>query len=350
MVYRWKDPNGNVVCLPKGEPCDLKVTVTKANEYITIRTGPGTQYSKAGKLLKNETVTLTRLFVDGKYTWGKFDRGWIRLDYTNYDEVSAETEVWPKTGVVNANGVNVRNGAGTSNTSMYKLDKGTVVTIYEKVKNGTLYWGRLEDGNWICLTHVTFDAVASPHDPNEAPDERETPPEEEPPTGEESETTQWPKTGTVKGINVNVREGPDTDYDMVYQLSTGAKVTIIESVDNGSLTWGKLEDENWICLKYVTFDEQSEEPEEPPDGPSPEEPEDPPDDPPEVVSSGDVDGNGKIDKDDAIYLLRHVVYPDKYPMSVSCDADGNGKIDKDDAIYLLRHVVYPDKYPLNFGE
>jgi len=30
--------------------------------------------------------------------------------------------------------------------------------------------------------------------------------------------------------------------------------------------------------------------------------------------------------------------------------DGNGKIDKDDAIYLLRHVVYPEQYPLNYGE
>ena len=347
----WKDPDGNIVCLPKGEACNLQVTVTKANEYITIRTGPGTQYSKAGKLLKNETVTLTRLFVDGKYTWGQFDRGWIRLDYTNYDEVSEETEVWPKTGVVNANGVNVRSGPGTSNTSQYKLDKGTSVTIYEKAKADNLEWGRLEDGNWICLTYVTFDTTATPEEPEDTPTQPETPPEETPEEnpGDEPEESPWPKTGTVKGINVNVRAGPDTDYEMVYKLSTGAKVTIVESVVNGSLTWGRLEDDNWICLKYVSFEEETE-PEDPPDEPPTEEPEDPPDDTPEVTSSGDVDGNGTIDKDDAIYLLRHVVYPDKYPLTVSGDADGNGKLDKDDAIYLLYHVVYPDKYPLKFGE
>ena len=31
------------------------------------------------------------------------------------------------------------------------------------------------------------------------------------------------------------------------------------------------------------------------------------------------------------------------------DVDGNGVVNTDDAIYLLRHVVYPELYPLNFG-
>ena len=344
----WKDPEGKLVYLPKGDPCDLQVTVTKANEYITIRSGPGTQYSKAGKLLKNETVTLTRTYVDGKYTWGQFDRGWIRLDYTNYDEVSQDTEVWPKTGVVNANGVNVRSGPGTSNDQKYKLDKGTVVTIHEKTYANSLYWGRLDDGNWICLSYVTFDTVI-PEQPSDPPvEEPEEPPQDDPetppedgsdlPSSGEQEDTQWPKTGIVQGVNVNVREGPDTAYEMVYKLSTGDTVTVVESIVNGSLTWGKLEDDNWICLKYVSFDAQPEEdPEQPPSQP-------------ETPPSADADGDGKIDKDDAIYLLRHVVYPDKYPMTVDCDVDGNGKLDKDDAIYLLRHVVYPDKYPLKLGE
>jgi hypothetical protein len=65
--------------------------------------------------------------------------------------------------------------------------------------------------------------------------------------------------------------------------------------------------------------------------------------------AGEMDGNAGVDHNDAIYLLRHVVYPDKYPLTVDCDVDGNGKLDKDDAIYLLRHVVYPDKYPLKLG-
>ena len=63
-----------------------------------------------------------------------------------------------------------------------------------------------------------------------------------------------------------------------------------------------------------------------------------------------MNGSGAVDKDDAIYLLRYVVYPEKYPISVNCDVNGSGTIDKDDAVYLLRHVVYPEKYPLKLGE
>ncbi len=62
---------------------------------------------------------------------------------------------------------------------------------------------------------------------------------------------------------------------------------------------------------------------------------------------GDVDRNMVVDEDDAIYLLRHVVFPDKYPVAVTGDYDDDGDVDGDDAIYLLRHVIFPDKYPLS---
>ena len=68
-----------------------------------------------------------------------------------------------------------------------------------------------------------------------------------------------------------------------------------------------------------------------------------------VYPVGDIDRNQRIDEDDAIYLLRHVVFPDKYPIFCVPDFDANGKVDEDDAIYLLRHVVFPDKYPLTLS-
>jgi hypothetical protein len=61
---------------------------------------------------------------------------------------------------------------------------------------------------------------------------------------------------------------------------------------------------------------------------------------------GDFDGNEKVDEKDAIYLLRHVVFADKYPVNQSADVNGDGTVNEKDAIYLLRHVVFPDKYPL----
>ena len=65
-----------------------------------------------------------------------------------------------------------------------------------------------------------------------------------------------------------------------------------------------------------------------------------------VVIKGEIDGNGKIDSDDAIYLLRNTLFSSLYPVVVEDDVDGNGKYDSDDAIHLLRYTLFPSLYPL----
>ncbi len=56
---------------------------------------------------------------------------------------------------------------------------------------------------------------------------------------------------------------------------------------------------------------------------------------------------GKVwSEDDAIYLLRHVLFPDLYPLKDVEDFTGDGKLTEDDAIYLLRHVLFPTLYPI----
>lgn len=64
------------------------------------------------------------------------------------------------------------------------------------------------------------------------------------------------------------------------------------------------------------------------------------------IIKGDVDGNGKVTSDDAIYLLYHTLLPSMYPINQSADFDGNGKVTSDDAIYLLYHTLLPGMYPL----
>ena len=61
---------------------------------------------------------------------------------------------------------------------------------------------------------------------------------------------------------------------------------------------------------------------------------------------GDMDGNGVVTSDDAIYLLYHVMLGDAYPISQNADFDGNGFVTTDDAIYLLYHTTTPGQYPL----
>ncbi|MBQ6043517.1 MAG: hypothetical protein IJL41_05185 [Clostridia bacterium] len=61
---------------------------------------------------------------------------------------------------------------------------------------------------------------------------------------------------------------------------------------------------------------------------------------------GDLDCDGDVDSDDAIYLLRHVLFGESYAIYAYADFDGNGKVSSNDAIYLLRHVLFGDSYPL----
>ena len=62
--------------------------------------------------------------------------------------------------------------------------------------------------------------------------------------------------------------------------------------------------------------------------------------------AGDINGDGVIDSDDAVYLLRHTFNPDAYPLSANGDVNGDGAIDSDDSIYLLRYTFDPDLFPI----
>ena len=63
--------------------------------------------------------------------------------------------------------------------------------------------------------------------------------------------------------------------------------------------------------------------------------------------TADLDSNGRVNADDAIYLLYHVCFPSAYPLNQSGDFNKDGKVNVDDAYYLLYHVNFPGTYPLS---
>ncbi len=65
-----------------------------------------------------------------------------------------------------------------------------------------------------------------------------------------------------------------------------------------------------------------------------------------AVVTGDMDGDSDVTSDDAVYLLRHTLFPQNYPLDAFADFTGDGEVTSDDAAYLLRHTLFPQSYPL----
>ncbi len=62
---------------------------------------------------------------------------------------------------------------------------------------------------------------------------------------------------------------------------------------------------------------------------------------------GDMNGDILVDGRDAVYLLRHVLSPGKYPLNQSGDMNGDAVVNETDAIRLLRYALVPSRYPLH---
>ncbi len=83
---------------------------------------------------------------------------------------------------------------------------------------------------------------------------------------------------TVTGSDVNLRQGPGTNYQRVGVAQPGDKLTITEVASGSGYIWGKVDEGRWICLNYTNYDEVKDQAAQP----APEETE-PPETEPEVT-------------------------------------------------------------------
>jgi len=284
LYARWIDSEGNELT---EETQNAAVEATVTGTVVNIRSGAGTEYSVVGSAKKGDKITVTETIKGSTYNWGKIASGWICLDYTDYDQVisqqqkpeTGETENTPETepapetepttppteptvpeetvppettktqmGTVKVSDtLRIRSGPSTGYDVTGYLSNGTRVEILEQKIAGSMIWGKIDKG-WISLSYVILDKQETEAKPETKPEAKpETKPEEQP----AAQTT-----GTVKVIDfLRVRSGPGTSYSVAGYLSNGDKVSILETKESGSMTWGKI-DKGWISLDYVVLDKK----------------------------------------------------------------------------------------------
>ena len=372
LYAHWKTPGGTPVVIPRQES-GLKVTVKVTGTDVNVRSGPDTYYLSLYKANEGEVLEISETVSRGGLLWGRSGDKWIALKYTDYDEVI--DKVLPMWGRITATTLNVRTGAGTD----YALVEGAVkkqgdlVLVSEWKSDGNMMWGKIEEG-WIALPYVTFDGVTSPEQ-----------------TVQSIEIIQHPtKLSYVHKVEtldltggkllVTYMDGTTSTMDMSSEMASGFDNTSI-GTNTVTITYEgqiatfemqiikakvifQMGDGTIISEKEYLFGETVE---------IPADPTKPTDSNGYYVFTGwgrevsatcdgsavyqavfelrrltgDCNKDGKISDQDAIYLLRHVYFPDRYPIDEPVDYNKDGRITDQDAIYLLRHVYFPDRYPLS---
>ena len=218
---------------------DDKVIATgkvKCTTYVNIRKGAGTGNALVGKAYNGTKVEIYETTTVGAYKWGRISSGWICMDYVVLDQSSDDSDSY-KEGTVTGNNVNIRTGPGTQYNAVDRYSSGTKVKVYEQQTTGSLRWGRIGNGRWICLAYVDLDGSSTDDDDQ--------------------------VTGHVTGAGtLNVRSGPGTTYSKVGSLGNGTRVTIYERTTKGGTQWGRIANGRWVCMNYVTLDDDDSDSQE----------------------------------------------------------------------------------------
>lgn len=221
--------------LPKGAWGTVRV-----NDFLAIRSGPGTTYSATGSLRNGSQVEVLEQKYTGSTAWGKISQGWICLDYVVFGDHHTEptvprqevmepewdTESTCLTGQITADALMIRSGPGVHHSVIGFYYQNEVVTITEKVQIDTVFWGKTNKG-WI---HMNY--VASPDTPNHSPE-----PEDH-------------RVKTVIADCLRVRKQIGTNNRIAELLYYGDQITVYETRTVDDTVWGRVR-KGWICMDYV---------------------------------------------------------------------------------------------------
>lgn len=204
----------------------LKRTGTvKVEDYLRVRSGPGTSYAISGYIANGTKVEITEEKTIGGMTWGKVKNGWISLDYVEFEKTESNQAAEKITGIVNVDDfLRIRSGPGTDYDTVGYLANLSKVEILEQKKVGNMTWGKIANG-WISLSYVQLDKKPSQSQPEKV-------------------------VKTVTADCLRLRSGAGTNNGVVGYVYAGAKVEILETKTVNGTAWGKTS-KGWLSMDYV---------------------------------------------------------------------------------------------------
>ncbi len=258
---------GNQTGTQTGTQVGIQQTATNGTVVcstgVHIRSGAGTNYASVGAAYNGQRVTVYEIVSVGGVNWGRIGQNqWICLTYVRLDNTvsvpgtgtgigtgigsgviwdngNSNTQSGAGTitgtaytlGTVTTNGLRVRVAAGVGNAVVTTLNRGTQVKVYSQIIKDNAPWGRIDQG-WVCMNYVQLTGGTG--------------------TGNTTTNGTVIATGVVSAnTGLNVRSGAGLTAPRVSTLSPGASVNIYEKTTVNGMDWGRIGQNQWICLAYV---------------------------------------------------------------------------------------------------
>ena len=231
-------------------------TATITSDIVKVYPGATSDGAEhVDTLKKNAVVNVYEMKVEktdfGNKVWGKITYkdssnnahfGWINLANATLNETTGTSgSAEGQTGkIANDTEVNIREGAGVNYTKLTALKAGTKVTILEMNADRTwakIKWSTPSNGytqGWVYMHYVQLDSATAGSN------------------GSGVDTVQY--TGVVtSNINLNVRKSADIYAAVVKTLPYGTKINIYETTTSRNMKWGRIGENQWVCLTYVNL-------------------------------------------------------------------------------------------------
>lgn len=273
-------------------PEDKTLEVTVTGDSVNVRKGPGLGYGVVTTAKEGDKLTITDIVESDGYTWGEFSKGWIALEYTDYQAedgtcnhkyaVSAQKEpTCTASGSVTYtcsscgdSYTEIRSATG-HNYSAATCTSAKVCKTCGATSGSALGHSYSEATCTSAKQCQTCGAISGNALGHSYADATCTVPKTCKTCGATSGSALGHSYGsngkcsrcgdvkgeqvTVTGSSVNVRSGPGTSYSVVASAKRGDVLIITETQRVSGYLWGKF-DKGWISLRYTTYDKESTAP------------------------------------------------------------------------------------------